>query len=63
MSEKVLRDASGRRIGTIRESAGRQEIRDSAGRRLGTYDPKDNKTRNSSGQVFGQGDQLSSLLR
>jgi hypothetical protein len=63
MSEEVLRDKHGNRIGVIREeNGGVLVIRNKAGNRVGSYDPKTNTTRNKAGNRVGSGNQLTSLL-
>jgi len=64
MSEEILRDRDGRRIGTIETRADRiQIIRDANGRRLGEYDPRNNVTRDANGRRVGDGNLLASFLR
>lgn len=52
---EVLRDASGRRIGEIRENAGVKVARDANGRRVGEYDASTGETRDASGRRVGTG--------
>lgn len=63
MSENVIKDHMGRILGTVRtDSRGVQTLRDAVGQILGTYDPRTNKTRNSLGQIVGEGNLLSMLF-
>ena len=63
MSEEILRDRNGRRIGTIETRTDRvQIIPDANGRRLGEYNPKDNVTRDANGRRVGEGNFLASFL-
>ncbi len=62
MTEQVLRNKHGDRIGVIREENGVLVIRDKAGNRRATYDPKSNTTRDKNGNRYGTGNQLTSLL-
>ena len=62
MSEHVLRDPLGRRLGVIREEGGRRVLRDPQGRQLGYHDPRRNETRSPTGQLLGYGDLLAGLL-
>ena len=60
---QILRDRNGRKIGEIREiRGGKLEIRDNNGRKLGTYDPREDKTRDSNGRSIGYGNLLTTLL-
>lgn len=60
---QVLRDRNGRRLGEIKEvGGGKLEIRDSNGRRCGTYDPREDRTRDSQGRPIGSGNLLATLL-
>ena len=64
MSEEVLRNRDGRRIGTIETKSDKtQLIRDANGRRLGEYDPKSNVTRDANGRRVGEGNLLAAFLR
>ena len=59
-----LKDATGKRIGTIQKSSsGRLEARDATGKIVGTYDPKADLTRDATGKTVGRGDHLSHLLQ
>ena len=63
MSQEVLRDRSGNRIGTIdTDSSGKMVGRDKSGNRVGEYDPKSNVTRDRSGNRVGTGNLLASLI-
>jgi len=63
MSEEILRDGNGRRIGTVEIRSDRtQIIRDANGRRLGEYDPRTNLTRDANGRRVGEGNLLATLL-
>lgn len=64
MSDQVLRDRAGNRIGTISTASdGIQTARDRAGNRLGTYDPRTNVTRDRAGNRVGDGNLLGSLFK
>lgn len=62
MTNQILRDSRGAKIGEIQESGGKLIIRDSRGSKRGEYDPKSNKTRDSRGAIFGTGNLLTALL-
>jgi len=62
MSIQVLKDSKGKRIGEIKEFAGRLEIRDAKGTRKGYYDPKSDTTHDSKGARVGTGNLLATLL-
>jgi hypothetical protein len=62
MSEEILRDSHGNKIGSIRNTSQGQEIRDSRGNRLGYYDERADVTKDNRGNRIGTGNQLSSLL-
>ncbi|MEC4729151.1 hypothetical protein HWQ46_27015 [Shewanella sp. D64] len=58
-----LKNAHGVTIGAVyQDKNGRQTIKNVKGKTLGYYDPKTNKTKNTSGGTIGTGNQLSSLL-
>jgi hypothetical protein len=64
MADHILRDASGRQVGSIHvDSSGRQTGRDASGRQVGTYDSRSNTTRDSSGRTVGEGNFLSYLMK
>ena len=60
--EIMLRDKSGKIIGTTRESNGRLSICKFGGPVLGYYDPKQNVTRLANGQIYARYNALSELL-
>jgi len=62
MSQQIIRDKSGRTIGTITSSGTVSTIRDAAGRTKGTYDSKSNTTRDAAGRTVGSGNLLTTLL-
>jgi hypothetical protein len=63
MSQQVLRDKTGNRIGTIdTDSSGKMIGRDKTGNRVGEYDPKSNITRDKTGNRLGTGNLLASLI-
>ena len=63
MSEQVLRDNRGNRMGAIRtQSDGKMIGNDAVGRRVGEYDPKHDVTRDSRGSRVGTGNQLALLI-
>jgi hypothetical protein len=63
MADGVLRDRSGKLLGTIRRLPdGRLEARDRHGRLKGTYDPRTNQTRDSSGRFVGTGNLLAAFV-
>lgn len=58
-----IKDKFGKVIGTIRESHNDElTISNSSGKILGRYRPSTNKTYNSSNNVVGTGNQLTTLL-
>lgn len=59
----VLRDRHGNRIGEIRSEGGKLVIRDKNGNRLGSYDPKENVTRDASGNRYCTGNMLTNFLK
>ena len=64
MADQQIKDRGGRLVGIIKTLPnGRQEIRDPSGRSLGTYDPKTNKTKDSTGRLVATGNVLTALLR
>lgn len=63
MADQVLRDASNRLLGKIREkSGGDLELRDASNRLKGKYDAKTNTTRDASNRLVGKGNILTTLL-
>lgn len=63
MSEQVLRDRNGNRLGSIvTNSDGTQTARDRNGNKLGVYEIKNNITRDLNGNRIGEGNFLSSLI-
>ena len=62
MSNQILKDAKGYKIGEIKESNGKLEIFDSKGYKKGEYDPKSNTTKNNLGYKVGNGNLLTTLL-
>ena len=63
MSEEVLKDSRGNRVGSIQtQSDGRRVAKDARGNRVGEYDPKNNVTKDARGNRVGNGDFLSSLI-
>jgi len=63
MSNTVLKDSRGNRIGNIREQAnGKRVAYDARGFRVGEHTPRDNTTRDARGNRVGSGDFLASLL-
>ncbi len=62
MSQQILRDRNGNRIGTIDSLGDQLVIRDKNGIRLGTYNPVIDVTYDKNGVRVGQGNILTSLL-
>jgi hypothetical protein len=62
MSNQVLRDSRGVKIGEIMEFGGKLIIRDARGVKKGDYDPKTNITRDARGAKVGTGNLLTTLL-
>ena len=63
MSEHILRNKIGNKIGSIKtHTDGKQELRSKIGNKLGTYDPKTNTTHNKLGNKIGSGNLLTTLL-
>lgn len=60
--DQVLRDAHGKKLGTIKQEGGKEVIRNATGKKLGTYDPNSNITRDATGHKIGTGNLLTSLL-
>ncbi len=59
----ILKDASGRRVGEIKEiSNGNQVAYDANGRKVGEYFESENLTKDAHGRRVGQGNLLASLL-
>lgn len=58
----TIKDASGRRIGEVRDRGDKQVLFDGSGRLLGEYDPGSNTTRDSHGRRVGTGNLLTTLL-
>jgi hypothetical protein len=63
MSNEVLRDRLGNKIGEIEMNGHKRILRDKVGNKLGEYDPRDNKTRDKYSNVVGTSDILLTLLR
>jgi hypothetical protein len=63
MSDRELRDKSGKLLGRIKVlSDGRLELRDQDGSLKGRFNPKNNETRDRNGNLVGKGDLLTTLL-
>ena len=63
MSEHILKNKIGNKIGSIKTHAdGKQELRSKIGNKLGTYNPKTNTTHNKIGNKIGSGNLLTTLL-
>jgi hypothetical protein len=62
MSQQILRDRNGNRIGTIDSLGDQIVIRDKNGIRLGSYNPIMDVTYDKNGIRVGQGNILTSLL-
>ena len=63
MSDAILRDRSGNRIGSIETRRdGIQIGRDKGGNKRGEYDPKHDVTRDKNGNKVGSGNLLSILI-
>jgi hypothetical protein len=63
MSDVILRDRSGNKIGSIETRRdGIQIGRDKGGNKRGEYDPKRDVTRDKSGNKVGSGNLLSVLI-
>lgn len=63
MDKQILRDKHNKRIGVIEtDSKGVQTIRDTGNKKLGTYDPKSDKTRDTTNHLIGKGNLLITLL-
>ncbi|MDD5909725.1 MAG: hypothetical protein SO146_02405 [Eubacteriales bacterium] len=63
MTDQILRDKFGKKIGTIKtDYNGIQTIYDALNRKKGTYDPRTNTTRDSAGRSIGKGNLLAMLL-
>lgn len=58
----TIRDASGKKLGEIRQQGNKQIAFDASGRKVGEYDEDQDVTRDRSGRKVGSGNQLSSLL-
>ena len=63
MSEQILKNKLGNKIGSIKtHTDGKQELKSKLGNKLGIFDPKTNKTYNKLGNTIGSGNLLSTLL-
>ena len=63
MSQQILKDLMGNKIGTIEtDSSGRMIGKDKMGNRVGEYDPKLNVTKDRMRNRVGVGNLLSSLI-
>lgn len=63
MARQAIKDQNFRTIGYIEtESSGRQKALDASFRTLGYFDPKQNKTLDSSFRTIAQGNVLSGLV-
>ena len=63
MAEEIVRDQTGRKIGTLETRAdGILVAKDLFGKKVGEYDPDNDVTREGRGRKVGVGDQLSWLL-
>lgn len=63
MSQQVLKDRNGNKIGSIEiRSDGRQIGRDKNGNKRGEYDPKRDVTKDRNGNKVGSGNLLAVLI-
>lgn len=63
MTEQVLKDRNGNKIGSIEvRSDGTQIGKDKNGNKKGEYDPKRNITKDKNGNKVGEGNFLSTLI-
>ena len=62
MSNQVLRDSRGAKIGEISQVGSKLVIRDARGAKKGEYDPATNTTRDDRGSKVGTGNLLTTLL-
>lgn len=60
--DQILRDAHGKKLGTIKQENGKEVIRNANGKKLGSYDANNNTTRDANGRKIGTGNILTSLL-
>lgn len=60
--DRVLRDISGNKIGTIKLENGKQMLRNKMGELKGSYDPASNVTLNALGSRIGSGNLLVELI-
>lgn len=64
MAKEVITDNLGRVLATITtDSKGNSVIKDYLGQTLGRYDSRTNTTYNFTGQVIGNGNQLTRLIK
>lgn len=59
----ILKDKNGNKIAEIKSQGGRLVIVDRGGNKLGSYDPNTNTTYDKSGNKYGSGNLLTSLIR
>jgi len=57
-----LKDAHGKKLGTIKQEYGKDVLRNAWGKKLGVYDAQSNTTKDASGRKVGTGNILTSLL-
>jgi hypothetical protein len=63
MAEQTLKDRNGNKVGsTETRPDGTQIGKDRSGNKRGEYNPRANTTRDKNGNVFGQGNLLSTLI-
>ncbi len=62
MSNQVLRDSRGAKIGEISQVGNKLVIRDARGAKKGEYDSATNTTRDARGSKVGTGNLLTTLL-
>jgi hypothetical protein len=63
MAEQTLKDRNGNKVGSIETRPdGTQIGKDRSGNKRGEYNPRANTTRDKNGNVFGQGNLLSTLI-
>lgn len=59
---EIVTDAGGRRLGSIRDEAGKLVARNHDGARLAFYEPGSNTTRSMDGQKISEGNTLKRVL-
>jgi hypothetical protein len=63
MTDEVLRDHHGKKIGTISKAGLQQVVKNAAGLKLGTYNTSNDTTYDKNGAVVGTGNLLATLLK